>query len=253
MPDMPEQSIFRPFSFAIISDLHLAEDDGIERLIRFKQMLAGWPEVHFVLLTGDIVWHGERKELESLLTMPGGRPLHILYGNNDWEQIGVLEGQWGPRYHRFMYQGCLFVLSWNCMPADARENHRGFWEPQQADWIAEQFAQGRRLDLRHLFFAAHVPPFHPEGYFERFFMFENGARQFYQWCEKYLLRAGFFGHIHQNLHWRHDNTEVIVMPSLNWNFQLQYGKPVKTAGGACRIIHVCENHIHEELIPVVLS
>ena len=121
---------FRPFSFAIITDMHLTHKDGngFRNLEWFMDWLADRDEIEFVLCLGDMAcgmpmptWDETRTMLTTAFTRMR-RPVHAVYGNNDvkvvpieiygvWERVRAYEEVWGKRDRTFEHAGCLFVLT----------------------------------------------------------------------------------------------------------------------------------------------
>src|SRR5438552_13528016 len=77
---------FHPFSFAVLSDLHLSERQGPQRLDKALEMIRGRKDIAFVLVLGDIVWDKEPERLKPIL-QKAGVPVHLVYGNNDWKWV----------------------------------------------------------------------------------------------------------------------------------------------------------------------
>ena len=243
---------FQPFTFAQVTDLHLAEDRGPARLARAAQLIGDRHDIDFVLLTGDLLWRGPMIECQSLIGELG-LPVHALYGNRDGDRLAECEAAFGPRDNTFRHNNCLFVMSWNCLPFEPHENHRGDWTEDQWLWLAEQLEVGRSDGCQHLFFASHVPPAHPQGYFPAFFMRDKAEQRLAELLSRFNVTAAFFGHLHQDGQYDLGGSPIIVTPSANWNFIAgQDGKPQRVEGGFFRIITVHHDHIEHELIPIKL-
>ncbi|MBN1436894.1 MAG: metallophosphoesterase [Sedimentisphaerales bacterium] len=244
---------FQPFKFAHITDLHLREDDGFDRLQKFIQMLRKWEDVAFVLITGDFMCSGSASEVKAIFdSLP--IPVHCIYGNNDWDRLDDLERNFGPLDKTFVHNNCLFVMLWNCVPHFAEQNHRGDWSEEQHDWLHQQFQWGVQNGCQHLFFCSHVPPFCPKGFFPLFFMREAAEKRLWRLCDHYGITAAFFGHLHQTDQFTHNKTEILITPSLNWNFiETEESRFERIeGGGAVRLVTVHADSISHQLVPVSL-
>ena len=101
---------FHPFNFAVLSDLHLSERQGPQRLDRALELIAQRRDIAFVLVLGDIVWDKPPEQLKSILER-AAVPVHLVYGNNDWQWVkdGSYEAAFGPRDYTFTYCNCTFI------------------------------------------------------------------------------------------------------------------------------------------------
>ena len=210
------------FRFALVADPHLAEGLGVERFRRLARTLAQRGDIAFVLVLGDLVWHGPIAALLEVLAQVEV-PCHVLYGNNDADRLDEYEAALGPRDRTVRYGSCALVLFWDCLPKEAPHNHRGALTEAQWLWLEGQLAQARRGGARHLFLAAHIPPDCPSGYHQDLYLEASDERRLWSVCRHHGVDAAFFGHIHQSATFQRNGTEVIVAPSLNWNFGLPPG------------------------------
>ena len=81
------QNTFHPFSFAVLSDLHLSENGWAAAAeSQAMEMIAGRHDIAFVLVLGDIVWDKDPESLKPVLAT-AGVPVHLVYGNNDWKWV----------------------------------------------------------------------------------------------------------------------------------------------------------------------
>jgi predicted MPP superfamily phosphohydrolase len=137
-PAATTQPGFQPFNFAVLSDLHLSEHQGPERLDRALQMIADRHDIAFVLVLGDIIWNKDFDQLKSVLKK-AGVPVHLVYGNNDWKRVndGSIEKAFGPRDYTFEYNNCAFIQMWDCLPRDHIDNHRGELTEAQWAWLED--------------------------------------------------------------------------------------------------------------------
>ena len=253
-----EDNAFAPFSFAVITDLHLSERQGRARFDRFVDILAARHDIAFMLVLGDIIWTGPMAQLQALLGRVGV-PVHVFYGNNDIDRLGEYEAAFGPRDRAFEYGRCLFLLFWNCLPVTSPQNHMGDISEDQWRWLDAELTAGRRRGLRHLFLAGHVPPTCPNGYYPGFYLFPAAERRFWDLCGRHRITACFFGHLHQDDVFGREGTEVIVTPSLNWNFVPPAGAGTAEAKaweivdeGFFRVVQVGRDGMSHSLVPVNL-
>jgi len=210
---------FHTFNFAVLSDLHLSEHQGPERLDRALSMIAERHDIAFVLVLGDIVWNKDPEALKPILAK-AGCPVHLVYGNNDWKWVndGTYEKAFGPRDYTFTYANCTFIQMWDCLPREHIDNHRGELTDAQWAWLEEQLQGAQKSNSVHTFISMHVPPETPGAYNNLFFMFTQTQDRLYGLLDKYHVSAALFGHLHQRAQWLHGQTQMYVNPSCCWNF-----------------------------------
>jgi predicted phosphodiesterase len=241
---------FHPFSFAVLSDLHLSERQGPARLNRALQMIHDRQAIAFVLVEGDIVWDKDPEQLKPILAQ-AGVPVHLVYGNNDWQWVkdGSYEKAFGPRDYTFVYNNCLFVQMWDCLPKEYLENHRGQLNELQWAWLEEQLKQAKANHYAFTFTSMHVPPEAPGGFNNLFFMLTDTQNRFYDLVDKYSVTTCLFGHLHQSLEWKHGQTLMYVNPSCCWNF---ISRTKKVDSSFMRIVTVEVGGISDKLLLVHL-
>ena len=255
---MPSHGSFKPFNLAIVSDLHLSQGRGIDRWRRLCRMLEG-DDVAMVLVLGDLIWDGPMQALVELLA-EAPAPVHALYGNGDEWRLGEYERLLGMRDKVVQCNDCLFALMWDALPRDDPANHEGFVAQAQWDLLEERLGAANRAGRQHLFIAAHVPPAFPTVYHQGLAMQPDTEARFWNVCQRHGVSAAFFGHVHQTTSFQHGGTEVVVLPSLNWNFLPVEGKSLPagtwattTDGGSYLSVQVNADGIEHTLIPVVLE
>ena len=61
---------FTPFDFAIIADPHLdsPEQRGVEKMRHVIKKINNQPNIEFVLIVGDLIWHQSIDQLKALLS-----------------------------------------------------------------------------------------------------------------------------------------------------------------------------------------
>ena len=249
---------FAPFSFAVITDLHFSERKGMARFDRFVEMLDARTDIDFVLVLGDLIWTGPMDELKALMAHIT-IPTHVFYGNNDAGRLAEYEAALGPRDKLFEHNECLFVLFWNCLPEESPQNHMGDISDERWAWLDAELGAARERGVQHVFLASHVPPTCPNGYYAGFYLFEQAERRFWDLCDRHDVTACFFGHLHQDDVFGRNGTEVIITPSLNWNFvpPARTGKTPLNAWeiadeGFFRVVQVRHDGISHALVPVNL-
>jgi predicted phosphodiesterase len=243
---------FAPFNFAVLSDLHLSERQGPQRLQRALDLIGQRHDIAFVLVLGDIVWDKDLEQLKPILAT-AHVPVHLVYGNNDWKWIsdGSYERAFGPRDFTFKYANCSFVCMYDCLPKGKfPEDHKGDFSEQQWPWLEGQLKAARDAKSTHTFVAMHIPPAAPGAFNRFFFMFTNTEQRFFELLEKYHVTAGLFGHLHQAISWKHDDIQCYVTPSCCWNFVTP---SQKVDSSFVRIVKVEQDKISDALLPVRLE
>lgn len=241
---------FKPFHFAVLSDLHLSERQGMARLDKALQMIHDRGDIAFVIVEGDIVWDKNPAGLKNILKT-AGVPVHLVYGNNDWKWVkdGTYEKAFGPRDYAFVYNNCLFIQMWDCLPKEYLENHRGQLSEEQWAWLENQLKQAKTNGITYTFTSMHVPPAAPGGFNNLFFMLTDTQQRFYNLIDKYHVNVCLFGHLHQSLEWKHEKTLMYVNPSCCWNF---ISRTKKVDSSFVRFFSVERDGISPELVPVHL-
>lgn len=254
MNHIPKTSeTFRPFSFAVVADFHLHEPErpGLDELVGLQRMLSGHQDVEFIVFLGDICWETSIEELKAQIDR-FHQPTYFTYGNNDFRRIEEYETVFGPRNQVFTHGETAFVLFHNCRTTS--NDHAGVCTEEQWNWVETSLRQLRESSTKHLFLAAHIPPPCHSGFHRGFFMSEVDTNRLNDLCSRYQVTASFFGHLHQDAVYHSKHSEIIVTPSLNWNFTITAGRKdskkteyTKTKGGYYRIVHVHENAIEHAL------
>src|SRR4051812_22181229 len=58
---------FHPFNFAVLSDLHLSERGGPQRLAKALELISQRHDIAFVIVLGDIIWNKDPEQLKPIL------------------------------------------------------------------------------------------------------------------------------------------------------------------------------------------
>lgn len=249
---------FLPFTFAVITDLHLSERQGMARYERFVEIVNGRTDIDFILNLGDTIWLGPMDELQALMARPNV-PVHTFYGNNDEGRLAEYEAALGPRDRTIEHNRCVFLAVWNCLGEESPHNHMGEISADQWRWLEDEILAAARRNVQHVFLVSHVPPLCPNGFYEGFYLCEETERLFWDLCRRHDITACFFGHLHHDEVFARDGTEILVTPSLNWNFAPPPPAPPGTDptwkivdGGFMRTVHVAADGIAHTLVPIDL-
>ncbi len=242
------------FSFAILTDLHLNELDGREKLSRALEGLKNDEKINFLLLLGDVDWPGSLAEFKHELGSCN-LPYHVVAGNHDARRLRDFQDAFGALYYSFEYGDCLFVGLFNASPAaDDFHAHHGEIDEQQAEWLRGvlQQAAEREPGFRNVFIFAHVPPLQPGSpMYPAFRLTVDHTDLMYELCREFQVDAAFYGHTHINEAFEYQGTWHITTPSLNWNFNTCFGYDHKdwiaVNYGGYRVVHVHANEISDEL------
>ena len=239
---------FTPFDFAIIADPHLdsPEQRGVEKMRQAIEKINNQPNIEFVLIVGDLIWHQSIDQLKALLS--GLRvPCHLILGNNDAQRVQEYEQEFGSLYYTFEHASCLFVGLWNSVPAIAEPgNHDGDMDEVQIAWTESTLkaAAEHEPPYQHIFIFAHIPPNREAQVKQSLRMRPPVAKRFFRWCREFSVTACFFGHIHEEECFALAGTKFITTASLNWNF-LNESKSKADRGdfGGYRVVRVLETSI----------
>lgn len=241
---MPNRRLLRPrskqpqpiFSFAIIADTHIRPEapnappprENRRTAQVFRQLAKRKPD--FVLHLGDIVHPLPALDDYTAAAAAADRmhelldcPLHSTPGNHDigdktspWMPAKAVQQNWidmhrhrfGPVFQAFAHADCRFILI--CSPILGSGLRV---EAHQREWLEQELAESQRS---RLFLATHYPPYllrpdEPDNY-------DNIGLREREWLlglmERYKVEALFFGHIHNFLYHRHDETHCYALPSV---------------------------------------
>jgi len=242
---------FEPFRFAVITDPHLADAPAEASRAKFERAIAdinAQEDIAFVLCLGDLLWPGPMEDLRRLLETIRP-PLHLVPGNGDWPRTAEYEAAFGPPYHAFEHNGCLFVGLWTTQRSGA---HVGELGVRQEGWLVDTLAEAGRAGTQRIFVYAHVPPPPPGSPTDpQLRIVPDLARRLYDLFSMRGVGACFFGHIHQNEVFEHRNIKFISTPSVNWNFDTRFGYLmrdwVKADFGGYRVVRVDRRGVADDL------
>ena len=239
---------FTPFDFAIIADPHLdsPEQRGLEKMQQVIGKINDQPNIKFVLIVGDLIWHQPLDQLKVLLA-DLRVPYYLILGNNDAQRVQEYEQEFGPLYYTFEHTSCLFVGLWNSVPAIAEPgNHDGDMDEAQLAWTESTLKVAAEHQPQHIFIFAHIPP-NREAHVKRpLRMRPPMAERFFRWCRERSVTACFFGHIHEEECFAVTGTEFITTASLNWNFPGEGASEADRDFGGYRVVRVRETSIAHE-------
>ena len=243
---MPNRQLLRPrsnqpqpiFSFAIIADTHVRPEAPSAQPPRENRRTAhvvrqlGKRKPDLVLHLGDIVHPLPALDDYSSAAAAADRmfelldcPLHSTPGNHDigdkaspWMPAKAVQQDWidsyrrrfGPLFQAFAHADCRFILICSPILGSGLPD-----EEHQREWLEQELAESQRS---RLFLATHYPPYllrpdEPDNY-------DNIGLQEREWLlglmERYNVEALFFGHIHNFLYYRHEETHCYALPSVSF-------------------------------------
>ena len=216
---------FEPFSFAVIADPHLTEDNrqypatGLEKFARVADKIKGMPRASapdFALICGDLhVSHLTR----ALAMLPV--PAHVTPGNHEGrEERQQLREMFpddfqGKDFYSFEHKGCRFISLCTAACGD----HVGHLSSEditpatgQCAWFEKELAES----ATHTFVFGHIPP-HPEGEDLNMYLGPNDSRFVVELVRRLRPAALFFGHHHRRQRFTIGDSPVFVVRSCNWN------------------------------------
>lgn len=237
-----------PFTFAVVSDLHVAENDGPGYFKAFVKQIDALPEKpEFVLVPGDIHVDPFKKVFEEIKP---DIPYHVVAGNHENRDDRDTLAKMFPNdfkdgdFYSFTHKNSVFIA---ICDAAATGDHIGHFESEfikgnhQGQWLEEQLARNSRT-ADHVFIFGHIPP-NPEGNVSGgSFLASNDQRQLRELTLKYKPSALFFGHLHDKKDFAIGDSPVYVLPSLNWNVGQQ--------PRGFMTVRVFKNAIEAKLIPL---
>lgn len=211
------------FTFAVVSDLHMAENDGPGYFRAFVQQLDTLPDKpEFVLVTGDIHVSPFQKVFEEIKP---SSPFHVVAGNHETRNDRDVLAKMFPNdfqnsdFYSFAHKNSFFI---GLCDASTCGDHVGHFESEhikganQGQWLEEQLAQnGAKAD--HVFIFAHIPPNPAGNVCGGSYLASNDQKQLRELVLKYKPAALFFGHLHGKQEFKIGESPVYVLPSLNWN------------------------------------
>jgi len=214
-----------PFSFAVIADPHLSEDNrqyaatGLEKFARVAEKIKALPTEaapDFVLICGDLHVH---RLAEALALLPV--PAHVTPGNHESrksrQQLREMfpDDFQGKDFYSFTHRGCKFISLCTASCGD----HVGHLSSEdispktgQCAWLEKELAE----TTAHTFVFGHIPP-HPEGKDLNMFLGQNDSRFVVELVRKFRPAALFFGHQHRRRRFTIGESPVFVVRSCNWN------------------------------------
>jgi 3',5'-cyclic AMP phosphodiesterase CpdA len=206
--------------FVIVSDTHLGKGDSASpgrNWSRAIDEINGLPG-EFVLHLGDVVDSGREpyypQYAESRAKLK--KPIHEIPGNHDPDDL--FRKYVAAEIDRSFDSGSVrFVLLGNAH----RDSHLGFVTSSQLAWLAEQFADAAKKDLR-IVFCSHVPA-HTNAHPDRGWHVKpaDGQTGLYELIDKHADRvvALLHGHFHNGVRGWRDRGRIVevVLPSLLYN------------------------------------
>lgn len=211
-------------SFVVVSDLHIAEKEGIRNFTAFvKQLDELKPKPAFVVVTGDI----HAKEFEKVFNeLKPTIPFHVVFGNHEKrEDRKILMKMFQPDFtekdfYSFVYKHVKGIVLCDAVDTGDHIGHfesEGIKGQEQQNWL-EQELNVDRTQYPFVFLFAHIPP-NPAGKAESMYLSTNDQRALREIFQKYKPNAMFCGHLHKRHSFVIENVSVFIIPSLNWNFE----------------------------------
>ena len=254
-----QNSPFAPFTMAVVSDLHLSQMRGMDRFYRFRDVVRADPEIEMVLILGDLIYSGDAIGLRTLLN-DLGVPTLVVYGNNDERRFGDYVPLFGPLDRVVDAHDCRFILMWDGLQIGVPRDREGVITDNQFLWLEMRLAEARKAGMAHVFIAAHVPPSFPGAYHEGLAMWPKVEARFLDLSSLRRDRLLLWARSTQPAAWQDGATEMLVLPSLNWNFVPPSRAPLpyhtwarQVVGGSYLRVTVSPTGIGHRLIPVRLS
>lgn len=228
------------FSFAIISDTHMTEEDGVSSSPWPSNKLANGRAVWafreienlnpaFILHLGDLVHpvpaqasYGPAAERYKAATSAISCPIYVTPGNHDigdkpvtWAPAGTIQDEYikqfesffGPSFHAFSSNGCRFII------LNASLLNSGLaQEKVQREWLEEEL---RSLNGQRCFLSIHYPPYvctpDEAGGYDNI---DEPARSWLlELIAKYKPEAMFSGHVHNFWYDVYEQTQFYILPS----------------------------------------
>lgn len=216
---------FEPFSFAVVADPHLSEDNrqyaatGLEKFARVAEKIKAMPVAgapDFALICGDLHVHRLAEALAMLSV-----PAHVTPGNHESrkarQQLREMlpDDFQGKDFYSFKHKGCKFISLCSATCGD----HVGHLSSEditpktgQCAWLEKELAEA----ATHTFVFSHIPP-HPEGKDMNMFLGQNDSRFMVGLIREFRPTALFFGHQHRRRRFTIGESPVFVLRSCNWN------------------------------------
>lgn len=222
-----------PFSFAVVTDPHCAEEPGrgypaekygthVERFLRCVQkMQEQETKPDFLLITGDVHLWELRKHLDQVPI-----PMHVIAGNHEsgakkkeMRELFPEDFQVGGKpsdYYSFVHKGVRFV---GVCDAGTGGEHVGqlasedFGPRGQCEWLEGELGKPES----HKVVFAHIPP-HPRNADENMYMSRNDSVYFTELIRKTQPQIAFFGHLHRpTSEFSVGRTRLVTLRSCAWN------------------------------------
>lgn len=211
-------------SFVVVSDLHIAEKDGVKNFTAFvKQLDELNPKPDFVVVTGDI----HAKEFEKVFNeLKPPIPFHVVFGNHEKREDRKILTKMFPQdftekdFYSFNYKHVKCIVLCDAVDTGDHIGHfesEGIKGQEQENWLKQELnVNGKQYPFVFLF--AHIPP-NPEGKAGTMYLSTNdqkALREIFQECKP---NAIFCGHLHKKQTFEIEEVTVFILPLLNWNFE----------------------------------
>ncbi len=214
------------FSFLVISDLHIAEKDGVKNFTVFiDQIKELKPKPDFVIVTGDIHAKSFQKIYQELKPEI---PFHVVFGNHERREDRNTLKQMFPDdfkekdFYSFVHKNVKCIVLCDAVDTGDHIGHfesEGIKGQEQQAWLERELNVDRK-QYPFVFVFAHIPP-SPDGKAETMYLSTNDQKALREIFKKYNPSAMFCGHLHKKFEFTIEDIPVFIVPSLNWNFENQ--------------------------------
>ncbi len=211
-------------SFVVVSDLHLAEKEGVKNFTVFiKQIDELNPKPDFVVVTGDI----HAKEFEKVFNeLKPTIPFHVVFGNHEKRGDRKILAKMFPQdfvdndFYSFVYKHIKCIVICDAIDMGDHVGHfesEGIKGQEQQVWFEKELNVDRKR-YPFVFLFSHIPP-NPAGKAETMYLSTNDQKALREIFLKYKPNAMFCGHLHKKQSFEIENVPIFILPSLNWNFE----------------------------------
>jgi len=247
---LPLYAVTEEVSFVVVSDLHMAERDGIQHFSAFvKQINELNPKPDFVVITGDI----HVKEFQKVFNeLKPTIPFHIVFGNHEKREDRKIIAEMFPEdfkntdFYSFCFKQVKCIVL--CDASDSGD-HIGHFESEgirgqeQQAWLEQELNVDRKT-YPFVFLFAHIPP-SEDGKANKMHLSSNDQKALREIFRRYKPNAMFCGHLHKKIEFSIENVPVFIIPSLNWNYE-------KYPTGFYHV-RVEKQQFHADFVPLDLS
>lgn len=193
-------SVFKPFEIALVSDNHLYYDELEEALEHINQHT----NAAFLIHGGDMTDGGLIKEYDIFqdLMEQSSMPYFTVIGNHDLLANGrsIYADMFGAENYSFVYNNCKFIFFNNVV-----------WELNFAEpdfrWLRSELLNSDAFT--HVFVIAHIPPWTDQFFLSYFYVYNLLMND-------YHVALSIHGHHHQAYEYENDSfpDEIKIAPNM---------------------------------------